>query len=166
MNKVFIVGRLVKDPELRYSINNVAVCRFTLAVNRPKQKDKEQEADFISCVAYNKLAENITKYQTKGNLLAIIGRIQTGSYNAQDGTKRYTTDVVVNEAQFLTAKPDLQNSGQDLQSNGQDLQNLQSSEQEKLEEENLEKYTQLSTTTVMNEDYNPELKIDDSMLPF
>ena len=155
MNKVFEIGRLVKDPELRYTVNNVAVCRFTLAVNRPKQKDKEQEADFISCVAYNKLAENITKYQTKGKLLAIVGRIQTGSYDAQDGSKRYTTDVVVNEAQFLTAKTDSQN-GQEPQNSGQ----------EKLEEENLEKYTQLSATTVMNEDYNPEFKIDDSMLPF
>ena len=154
MNKVFLIGRLTKDPELRYSINNVAVCRFTLAVNRPKQKDKEQEADFISCVAYNKLGENITKYQTKGNLLAIIGRIQTGSYDAQDGSKRYTTDVVVNEAQFLTAKTDSQN-GQEPQNSGQEPN-----------EENLEKYTQLSATTVMNEDYNPEFKIDDSMLPF
>lgn len=157
MNKVFIVGRLVRTPELRYNINNVAICRFSLAVNRPKQKDKEQETDFINCVAYNKLGENIQKYQTKGNLLAIVGRIQTGSYDAQDGTRKYTTDVVVNEAQFLTTRTDSQ-SGQEQQNSGQET-----TEKPK---DDLAPFEQMAAKIEMDEDYNPELKVDDSMFPF
>ena len=159
MNKVFIVGRLVRNPELRYNINNVAICRFSLAVNRPKQKDKEQETDFINCVAYNKLAENIQKYQVKGNLLAIIGRIQTSSYDAQDGTRKYTTDVVVNEAQFLTTKSDSQ-SGQEQQQSGQETETTENPK------DDLAPFEQMAAKIEMDEDYNPELKVDDSMLPF
>ena len=157
MNKVFIVGRLVRNPELRYNINNVAICRFSLAVNRPKQKDKEQETDFINCVAYNKLAENIQKYQVKGNLLAIVGRIQTSSYINQENKKVYTTDVVVNEAKFLTTKTDSQ-SGQEQQNSGQET-----TEKPK---DDLAPFEQMAAKIEMDEDYNPELTIDDSMLPF
>ena len=156
MNKVFIVGRLVRNPELRYNINNVAICRFSLAVNRPKQKDKEQETDFINCVAYNKLAENIQKYQVKGNLLAIVGRIQTSSYINQENKKVYTTDVVVNEAQFLTTKSDSQ-SGQEQQSGQETTENTK---------DDLAPFEQMAAKIEMDEDYNPELKVDDSMLPF
>ncbi len=157
MNKVFLIGRLTKNPELRYTVNNVAVCRFNLAVDRPKLKDKEQEADFINCVAYNKLAENITKYQSKGNQLAIIGRIQTSSYDAQDGTKRYTTDVVVNEVQFLDSKNDSQDSSQ--QSNTQ-------STIENNTQLNDEPFVQMGARVAMDEDYNQILEVDDSDLPF
>ena len=157
MNKVFIVGRLVRNPELRYNINNVAICRFSLAVNRPKQKDKEQETDFINCVAYNKLAESIQKYQVKGNLLAIVGRIQTSSYINQENKKVYTTDVVVNEAQFLTTRLDSQ-SGQEQQNSGQET-----TENKK---DDLAPFEQMAAKIEMDEDYNPELKVDDSMLPF
>ena len=156
MNKVFLVGRLTRNPELRYTINNVAVCRFNLAVNRPKQKDKEQETDFINCVAYNKLAENIQKYQVKGNLLAIIGRIQTSSYINLENKKVYTTDVVVNEAQFLTTKSDSQ-SGQEQQSGQETTENTK---------DDLAPFEQMAAKIEMDEDYNPELKVDDSMLPF
>ena len=99
INKVILIGRLTKDPNLSYAAGTgTAVCRFTLAVNRPFKKD---ETDFIRCVAFNKTAETIGQYLTKGRQIAIAGRIQTGSYDAQDGTKRYTTDVVVETFEFI-----------------------------------------------------------------
>ena len=97
MNKVVLVGRLTKDPELRYAAGSgVATCRITVAVNRMKK----DEADFINCVAFNKTAETIANYLVKGRKIAIAGGIQTDSYTAQDGTKRYTTDVVVETFEF------------------------------------------------------------------
>ena len=97
MNKAVLVGRLTKDPELRYAAgSDTAVCKFTLAVNRMKK----DEADFINCVAFNKTAETIANYLVKGRQIAISGSIRTGSYTAQDGTKRYTADVVVETFEF------------------------------------------------------------------
>ena len=97
MNKVVLVGRLTKNPELRYAAgSDTAVCKFTLAVNRMKK----DEADFINCVAFNKTAETIANYLVKGRKIAIAGRIQTNSYTSDDGTKRYTTDVVVETFEF------------------------------------------------------------------
>lgn len=98
MNKVVLVGRLTKDPELRYAPGSgVPTCRFTVAVNRMKK----DEADFINCVAFNKTAELIAQYLGKGRQIAISGSIRTGSYTAQDGSKRYTTDVVVETFDFI-----------------------------------------------------------------
>lgn len=109
MNKVALLGRLTRDPELRYTAGNgTAVCKFTLAVNRPFKKD---EADFISCVSFGKSAETISQYLLKGSQIAIGGRIQTGSYDAQDGTKRYTTDVVVESFEFVGGKGNSSNAG-------------------------------------------------------
>ncbi|KOS64653.1 single-stranded DNA-binding protein [Lysinibacillus agricola] len=102
INRVVLVGRLTKDPELRYTPNGIASCRFTLAVNRTFTNEQgERDADFISCVAWRKQAENLANYQRKGNLLGIEGRIQTGSYEGQDGKRVYTTDVVADSIQFL-----------------------------------------------------------------
>ncbi|EGT0690948.1 single-stranded DNA-binding protein [Clostridium perfringens] len=99
MNKVVLIGRLTKDPELRFAAGSgTAVARFTLAVNRQFKKD---EADFISCIAFGKTGETIAQYITKGRQLAISGNIRTGSYEAQDGTRRYTTDVVVESFDFI-----------------------------------------------------------------
>lgn len=99
INKVVLIGRLVKDPELRFAAGSgTAVCRFTLAVNRQFKKD---EADFISCIAFGKTGETIAQYITKGRQLAISGNIRTGSYEAQDGTRRYTTDVVIEGFDFI-----------------------------------------------------------------
>jgi len=112
MNKVILIGRLTKEPNLSYAAGTgTAVCRFTLAVTRPFKKD---ETDFIRCVAFNKTAETIGQYLTKGRQIAIAGRIQTGSYDAQDGTKRYTTDVVVENFEFIGNS---QNSGQSQNNN-------------------------------------------------
>ncbi|WP_302579858.1 single-stranded DNA-binding protein [Clostridium saudiense] len=99
MNKVILIGRLTKDPELRYAAGSgTAVCRFTLAVPRQFKKD---ETDFINCIAFNKQGEAIAQYVTKGRQLAVIGNIRTGSYDGQDGIKRYTTDILVESFEFI-----------------------------------------------------------------
>lgn len=99
MNKVVLVGRLTRDPELRFAAGSgTAVSRFTVAVNRQFKRD---ETDFINCVAFGKTAETISQYFTKGKQIAVSGSIRTGSYDAQDGTKRYTTDVAVDTFDFI-----------------------------------------------------------------
>ena len=99
MNKVILIGRLTKDPELRFAAGSgKGVTRFSIAVNRQFKKD---EADFINCVAFGKQAETIAQYMLKGSQIALTGHIQTGSYDAQDGTKRYTTDVLVESFEFV-----------------------------------------------------------------
>lgn len=99
MNKVVLIGRLTKDPDLRFAAGSgTAVTRLTLAVNRPFKKD---EADFINCIAFGKTGEIIAQYLTKGRQLAVSGSIQTGSYEAKDGTRRYTTDVVIDSFDFI-----------------------------------------------------------------
>lgn len=108
MNSVNLIGRLTKEPELRFgSGSGTALCRFTLAVNRTFKKD---EADFINCIAFGKTAETISQYVTKGRQIGVTGEIRTGSYEAQDGTKRYTTDVVVNNFTFVGSNTDGGNS--------------------------------------------------------
>lgn len=109
MNKVILMGRLTKDPETRYSETKtgeqLAISRFTLAVDRRgRQQEGQQTADFISCVAFGKQGEFVEKYTKQGTKLAITGRIQTGSYTNKDGQKIYTTDVVVEEAEFAESK--------------------------------------------------------------
>ncbi len=105
MNKVILIGRLARDPEMRTTMSGTNVTRFTLAVSRPYQdQNGERSADFINCVAWRKQAENIAKYCTKGSQVAIEGRIQTGSYDAQDGSKRYTTDIICDNCTFLGTK--------------------------------------------------------------
>ena len=102
MNKVVLIGRLTRDPELRFAAGSgTAVSRFTVAVNRQFKRD---ETDFINCVAFGKTAETISQYLSKGRQIALTGSIRTGSYDAQDGTKRYTTDVVVDSFEFIDSK--------------------------------------------------------------
>ena len=107
MNKVIIIGRFTRDPEIKYSTgeNATATARFSLAVNRRfKNKEGNYDADFINCVAFGKTAEFIEKYFTKGMAIGITGRIQTGSYTNKEGQKVYTTDVVVEETEFVESK--------------------------------------------------------------
>ena len=109
MNRVELIGRLTRDPELRYTGSNIATTRFTLAVNRPFQgQNGEQGTDFINIVVWRKQAENVKKYCTKGSLVAVEGRIQTGSYE-KDGQRVFTTDVVADSVQFLESKSQSQN---------------------------------------------------------
>ncbi len=102
MNKVVLIGRLTKDPELKFTPGSgTAVATFTLAVDRRFSKDGQREADFIPIVVWGKQAESTANYMSKGKLMGVSGRIQTRSYDAKDGTKRYVTEVVAEEVQFL-----------------------------------------------------------------
>lgn len=122
MNNVSLLGRLTRDPELRYTPNGAAVVRFTLAVDRRLSKERRAQAeannqptaDFISCTAWNKTAELIANYMRKGSQLAVEGRIQTGSYE-KDGRTIYTTDVIVNNMDFVGSASDNRGSGQGYQ---------------------------------------------------
>ena len=107
MNKVILMGRLTRNPEIHYSTGEkqMAIARYTLAVDRRRRTgDGEQSADFISCVAFDKSAEFAEKYLKQGTKIAITGRIQTGSYTNRDGQKVYTTDVVVEDQEFAESK--------------------------------------------------------------
>lgn len=104
MNKVILMGRLTRDPEMRQTASGLPVARFTIAVNRRFAKEGQQNADFISCVAWRQTAEFIQKYFRKGNMLAVVGSIQTGSYTNNQGQKVYTTEVLIDEAYFTGEK--------------------------------------------------------------
>jgi len=106
MNKVILMGRLTRDPEVRYSqgANSLAIARYTLAVDRRFRREGEATADFIGCVAFGKQAEFAERYLRQGVKIAVTGRIQTGSYTNRDGQKVYTTDVVVEEQEFAESK--------------------------------------------------------------
>lgn len=106
MNKTILMGRLTRNPEVRYSTNDnqTAVARFTLAVDRRMKQEGQPTADFISCVAFGKQAEFAEKYLKQGTKIALTGRIQTGSFTNKDGQKVYTTDVVTEEMEFAESK--------------------------------------------------------------
>lgn len=105
MNKVILSGRLVRDLELRYTQTGKAVANFTLAVNRRFSHNQEQTADFIPIVVWDKLAEVCSKHLFKGSQVLIEGRMQVRNYEAQDGSKRYVTEVIAQELEFMGAKP-------------------------------------------------------------
>ena len=105
MNKVFLIGRLTRDPELRYTGSNIPVATFSLAINRNYSNQAgEREADFVNIVVWRKQAENVKNYLTQGSQVAIDGRIQTRSYDGNDGQKRYVTEVVADNVEFLGSK--------------------------------------------------------------
>ncbi len=107
MNNVILVGRLTKDPEMRYAQgSNLAVAHFTLAVDRPVQKGEEKQADFIRITVFGRQAENVNKYLWKGSQAAVEGRIQTGSYKDKEGKTVYTTNVVAERVEFIGSKKD------------------------------------------------------------
>lgn len=102
MNKVILIGRLTRDPELRYTPNGAAVCNFTIAVDRPyNPQSGEREADFIEIVVWNKVAENVAKYMTKGRQVGVEGRLQIRSYDGKDGQRHWRTEVIANNVEFL-----------------------------------------------------------------
>lgn len=103
MNKVILIGRLTKDVDLRQN-GEITIAKFSLAVDRKFKKENEQTADFINCVAFKSTAENIAKFFSKGNKIGVVGHIQTGSYTNKEGQKVYTTDVLVDEFDFIEGK--------------------------------------------------------------
>ena len=155
MNKVFLIGRLTKDPELRYTGSNIAVATFSLAVNRPfTSQSGEKEADFINIVVWRKQAENVKNYIKQGSQVAIDGRIQTRSYDDQDGKKRYVTEVVADNVQFLDTKGSReQRSGETMDANAYGFS----------------QETDVKTSDVNSDpfkDFGEEIKIEDDDLPF
>ncbi|WP_182200337.1 single-stranded DNA-binding protein [Paraliobacillus salinarum] len=105
LNRVVLVGRLTKDPDLRYTANGVAVANFTLAVNRPfSNQQGEREADFINCVVWRRPAENLANFMNKGSLVGVDGRVQTRNFEGQDGKRVYVTEIVADSVQFLESK--------------------------------------------------------------
>ncbi len=115
MNKVFLIGNLTKDPELNSTSNGIAYCRFSLAVSRNySSKDGKRETDFLSIVVWRAQAENCAKYLKKGSKAAISGSIQTRSFDAQDGTKRYVTEITADEVQFLSTKSESTSNDSDF----------------------------------------------------
>ncbi len=111
MNSVALAGRLARDPEVRYTQSQTAVASFTLAVDRPFSRDRENNADFIRIKAFGKQAEFVEKYLNKGRLIGLTGRIETGSYQDKDGKTVYTTEVVADRIEFLGPKGDGQQTG-------------------------------------------------------
>ena len=155
MNKVFLIGRLTRDPELRYTGSNVPVATFSIAVNRNfTNQSGEREADFINIIVWRKQAENIKNYVKKGSQVAIDGRIQTRNYE-QDGVKRYVTEVVADNVQFLDTK----NGGNAGGNDNFEFDNVSPSDFS----------SSMSTTTVKNDpfaDFGASIEINDDELPF
>lgn len=112
MNKVILMGRLTRDPEMRQTPNGVAVCSFSIAVNRRFAKEGQQNADFINCTAWRQQAEFICKYFQKGSMIAVVGNLQSRSWENQEGKRQYSTDVVVDEVYFTGSKGDSQGSSE------------------------------------------------------
>lgn len=115
MNRVILLGRMARDPEVRYtqSAEPLAVCRFAVAVERPFSRNRQEgepTADFINCVCFGKRGENIGQYFRKGNRIAVTGRLQVSNYTDQQGNKRYSTDVVVEDFEFVESKAERENS--------------------------------------------------------
>ena len=157
MNKVFLIGRLVRDPELRYTGSNVAVATFSLAVNRNfTGANGERETDFINIVVWRKQAENVKNYLNQGSQVAIDGRIQTRSYDDQDGKKRYVTEVVADNVQFLDSK-------------GSRASVDSTAPVDNVNPYDFSSEVDVPTTNVNNDpfkDFGEEIKIEDDDLPF
>ena len=159
MNKVFLIGRLTKDPELRYTGSNIAVASFTVAVNRTfTSQNGEREADFINVVVWRKQAENVKNYINQGSQVAIDGRIQTRSYDDAEGKKRYVTEVVADNVQFLDTKASREQRG-----------SSQSSDMNQDAPYDFNNNTDVQTNDVEQDpfkDFGEEIKIEDDDLPF
>lgn len=141
LNVVVLIGRLTRDPELRFTPNGKAVCQFTLAVDRPfAGADGSREADFINIVVWNKAAESSAQYLAKGKLAAVEGRLQIRSYDDKDGNRRYATEVVANNVRFLSPKNDGSNAGGGEQSGGEPWAEQAGNAQQSFENASFENY--------------------------
>ncbi len=137
MNKVVLVGRLTAKPELRYTASNTAYTRFSVAVNRNfTNADGRRDADFINVIAWRKQAETISRYFDKGNLIAIEGRLQTGSYDDKDGNKRYTVDVALDNFEFVESKAARDAASNSIEPTPYDYQNTPSAPSQSVNVEN------------------------------
>ena len=150
MNKVILIGRLTRDPELRYTSQGTAVCQITVAVNRRGAQPGQQDADFINVSIWSAQAENVAKYMTKGRQMAIEGKIQTRNYDDKDGKKVYVTEVIATNVQFLDSKGSNASTSNSSDLNQSSMQNT-------------------STTTVENDPFaafGEKITVNDNDLPF
>ncbi|QFG01022.1 single-stranded DNA-binding protein [Psychrobacillus glaciei] len=168
INRVVLVGRLTKDPELRYTPSGVAMARFTLAVNRTfSNQQGEREADFINCVVWRKQAENTANFLKKGSLAGVEGRIQTGSYEGQDGKRVYTTDVVADSVQFLeprSSSGERSQGGQPFGSGQQQQQQNSFPTYQQNQPMNQQNYTRVDEDPFANS--SGPIEVSDDDLPF
>lgn len=173
INRVVLVGRLTKEPELKYTPSGVPMARFTIAVNRTfSNQSGEREADFIGCIAWRKQAENLANFMKKGSLIGIEGRIQTGSFEGQDGKRVYTTDVVADSVQFLEPRGGAnQSQGMQNQQNGEQgysgglpTYNSQANQQFGGAQQNQQNYTRIDEDPFANS--RGPIEVVDDDLPF
>lgn len=163
MNKVILTGRLTRDPESRMSQSNMEVSRFSLACQSDfVNKDGQRDTEFINCVAFGRLANTINRFCKKGTMIGAQGRIRNGSYDAQDGTKRYTTDVVVDQMEFLSSRNN-NSENSSYENNSYSSNNVSSYSPEENAMDNIE-------TTDLTEDpyknFGEEVTLSSDDLPF
>lgn len=165
MNKVILIGRLSRDPELRTTPSNLSVATFSIAVSRPfVSQGGQPETDFINCVVWRRQAENLAKYCHKGSQIAVEGRIQTRNYTAQDGSKRYVTEVMCDNITFLGSKDT------NVQSGGAPYQaNYDNGGGNNFEAPVMEPTPSMPTTDISEDpfkDFGEEITLSDDDLPF
>ena len=151
INRVVLVGRLTKEPELRTTPSGAKVCQYTLAVNRTRKAEGQPEADFINCVSWNKTAELMNQYLSKGALIGIEGRIQTRNYDDNSGRKVYVTEVITDSVQFLESKPKAQQNQNNME-NGSYYQQQSSQEQPVQYAVNLTAQAEMDTLDISSDD--------------
>ena len=151
INRVVLVGRLTKDPEIITTPSGAKVCQYTLAVNRNRKADGQPDADFINCVSWNKTAELMNQYLSKGALIGIEGRIQTRSYDNQQGQKVYVTEVITDSVQFLESKPKAQQNQNNME-NGSYYQQQSPQEQPAQYAVNLTAQAEMDTLDISSDD--------------
>lgn len=166
MNKVILIGRLTRDPEMRTTPSGVATTSFSIAVQRNYANAQgDREADFINCVAWRKQAENIAKYCTKGSQVAVDGRIQTRNYDAKDGTKRYVTEVIADNVSFLGGRSTSSESSSYAANNYNNVSNTNDS----MSSNNFGGSNDIVTTDLSEDPYanmGSEVALSDDDLPF
>ncbi|RDW15235.1 single-stranded DNA-binding protein [Oceanobacillus arenosus] len=171
LNRVVLVGRLTRDPDLRYTPTGVAVANFNIAVNRPfSNQEGNREADFINCVVWRRPAENLANYMKKGNLIGVDGRVQTRSYEGQDGKTVYVTEIVAESVQFLESKSS--SSGDRGQNNTSGYRQDQNQYQNQNQNQNQNQFQQNQNQNQNNNFEDPfknngePIDISDDDLPF
>lgn len=176
LNRVVLVGRLTKDPDLRYTPSGVAVANFTLAVNRPfTNQQGNREADFINCVVWRRPAENLANYMKKGSMVGVDGRLQTRNFEGQDGKMVYMTEVVADSVQFLETKSSNQGNGGQGSSGYQQNQNRNQNQNQGQNQNQNQNQNQDQNNSNQNQNQNEEdpfknngqpIDISDDDLPF
>jgi len=171
INRFVGVGRLAADPELRYTPSGVPMVKFRIAINRFKKEGEEQQADFISCIAWRKQAENLANFMKKGSLIGVEGRIQTGSFEGQDGKRVYTTDVIADSIQFLESRGNSNNQqtgqsqpSQSVNSQQQYSQSYQQQPQQQFGQQPQQNYTRVNEGPFASS--NGPMNVSEDDLPF